>query len=74
MVFINDKPWDDDFVNRVKEVASGETTFTRAPDWGYPEFIDQSRAKASIEEQGRHKNLPYAGIESYHHMCRFYSG
>ena len=41
--------------------------------WGYPEWIDQERAKQSMKKMER-KRVMYAGVESYHHMCRFQSG
>ena len=75
MVFLNDKPWDAAFVDAVSVVASGEVSFEVIPDelWGYPDWIDREKARASGAAQEA-KGMLYAGIESYHHMCRFNSG
>lgn len=75
IVFLNDKPWHQDFIDALTEVASGEVKFdviSRAM-WGYPSWIDQDRAKRAMEKL-RKGDIVYAGLESYHHMCRFNSG
>jgi len=41
--------------------------------WGFPEWADKSWAKEGIARQGDDA-IMYGGMESYHHMCRFYSG
>lgn len=41
--------------------------------WGYPEWIDPRVAREGVRQQGD-KAIMYGGMESYHHMCRFYSG
>jgi mannosyltransferase len=44
-----------------------------ADDWGFPEWVDPAVAKEGIAKQGDDA-IMYGGMESYHHMCRFYSG
>lgn len=79
-VFLNDKPWSDEFIAGVRDVvAEGggnpETTFETIPAymWGYPGWIDQKRARESMLKMER-RGILYGGKESYHHMCRFNSG
>ena len=44
-----------------------------ADHWGYPSWIDPADAAAARHEMERNGVL-YGGRESYHHMCRYYSG
>ncbi|KAM7186032.1 family 15 putative glycosyltransferase [Naviculisporaceae sp. PSN 640] len=75
IVFLNDEPWTDEFMRRMNETASGGAIFEvlTQDEWGFPEFIDPNEARESIYHQGK-AGIIYAGLESYHHMCRFYSG
>lgn len=75
IIFLNDEPWDDEFVRVLNATASGNAVFEQIPAgfWGFPDWIDKDKAKASMAEQGA-RHIHYAGKESYHHMCRFYSG
>lgn len=75
VVFLNDKPWANEFIEELSAIATGNVSFEVVPEsmWDYPDFIDKAAAKVSIEEQGR-KHVLNAGMESYHQMCRFYSG
>lgn len=74
-VFLNDKPWDPEFVRIMNQTVSGEARFEVIPDreWNYPEWIDKTAAQQSILEQGE-RGVHYGGREGYHHMCRFFSG
>jgi len=74
-VFLNDEPWSEEFMSKMKEAASGEVKFDvlTKEEWSFPEWMDTESAKESIAQQGR-AGIIYAGLESYHHMCRFYSG
>lgn len=75
ILFLNDEPWDPEFVRVLNATASGGATFEQIPRelWTYPDWIDQDAARESIRRQGN-RGIHYAGKESYHHMCRFYSG
>ena len=77
IVFLNDQPWEERFVSSLTEVASGEVQFEVISDksgmWGFPDWIDEGKAMASIASQGAH-GIKYGGLESYHHMCRFNAG
>ncbi len=75
-VFLNDKPWSDEFVTRVQKAGAGvKMTFELIPThmWGYPAWIDQSAAREKMDAMER-AGIVYSGIENYHHMCRFQSG
>jgi len=75
IVFLNDQPWEQEFIDALTESASGDVKFEVIAEamWGYPSWIDQDRARKAMKvlEDG---GIRYAGVESYHHMCRFNSG
>ncbi|KAK3350063.1 nucleotide-diphospho-sugar transferase [Lasiosphaeria hispida] len=75
IVFLNDEAWDDEFVTAMNATVSGEARFEVIPqaEWTFPAWMDVGRARESIARQGR-EGILYAGMETYHHMCRFYSG
>lgn len=75
VVFLNDQAWDQGFKEAVTKVASGLVQFgvIEKSMWEYPEWIDQTSARMNMEAQAK-AGVIYAGNESYHHMCRFYSG
>ncbi|KAL3472967.1 nucleotide-diphospho-sugar transferase [Aspergillus californicus] len=74
-VFLNDADFDDDFINTVKNYTSAPVEFGKIDDtmWGFPSWVDHEVAKEGIRKQGD-AAIMYGGMESYHHMCRFYSG
>ncbi|KAL2752366.1 glycosyltransferase family 15 protein [Sodiomyces alcalophilus JCM 7366] len=74
-VFLNDVEFDDNFKNTVRNYTSSSIEFGLVgPDmWGYPDWIDPNVAKEGIAKQGD-AAVMYGGMESYHSMCRFYSG
>lgn len=74
-VFLNDQPWDPEFVRVLNQTARGNARFDVVPreDWSYPPGVDEEAARQSIREQGE-RGVHYGGLESYHHMCRFFSG
>ncbi|KAJ8613176.1 hypothetical protein MRB53_037042 [Persea americana] len=75
VVFLNDKPWDQDFLNSLAPLVSGDVRFETIDPahWGYPPWIDQEKARKHmlLDQMG---GVPYGGNESYHHMCRYNSG
>ncbi|KAF6804950.1 glycolipid 2-alpha-mannosyltransferase [Colletotrichum sojae] len=75
IVFLNDEPFDDRFIEVLSGVASGGATFERIPqeDWTFPAWVNETAARESIAEQGARGTI-HAGQQGYHHMCRFYSG
>lgn len=74
-IFLNDVEFDDIFIQTVKKHTKAKCEFgTVAPEkWNFSPDIDKDLLKESIESQGDRKIL-YGSMESYHKMCRFYSG
>lgn len=74
-VFLNDGDFDDAFKDAVKNYTSAPVEFGKIDDsmWGYPKWANEEVAKEGIRKQGD-AAIMYGGMESYHHMCRFYSG
>ena len=75
IVFLNDEPWDQAFIDALTKVSSGKATFEtiKAEMWGFPDWMDRDEARKRMKHQEA-KGVMYAGLESYHHMCRFNSG
>ncbi|KAI8976175.1 nucleotide-diphospho-sugar transferase [Pilobolus umbonatus] len=74
-VFLNDQPFDQKFKDFTSGLASGKTYYGELTSdmWGYPEWIDQEKARLSREKMEQEEVI-YGGVESYRHMCRFQSG
>ena len=75
IIFLNDDPWEEPFINDLTRVASGNVTFEQIPKgmWGFPEWMDHDSARQGMKRQ-EDQGVLYGGLESYHHMCRFNSG
>lgn len=75
IVFLNDEPWSETFIQTLNATTSAETAFEYVPkkEWLFPEWMNKEDARASIKKQGD-RGILYAGKETYHHMCRFFSG
>lgn len=74
-VFLNDGDFNQTFKDTIKNYTSAPVEFGKVgPDmWGFPDWIDPKVAKEGIAKQGD-AAVMYGGLESYHAMCRFYSG
>nr|AFJ23636.1 alpha-1,2 mannosyltransferase [Sporothrix schenckii] len=74
-VFLNDKPFDEEFKKVTTSLISGTTHYGLIPPehWSFPEFIDQDKAKKVREDMAK-KKIIYGDSVSYRHMCRFESG
>lgn len=70
-VFLNNEPFDDKFKEWTTGLASGKTYYGELTKemWGYPDWIDQQKAKESREAM-QAAEVIYGGLESYRHMCR----
>lgn len=75
IIFLNDARWDQSFIDSLSKVASGDTHFEVISNgmWGFPDWMDQEDARRRMKQQEA-RGVMYAGMESYHHMCRFNSG
>lgn len=74
-VFLNDEPFTDVFKEKIRQVTSAKVTFGQVNSsmWGFPSWADQELYREAIAQQGE-RGIQYGGVESYHHMCRFFSG
>ncbi|KAF2087490.1 glycosyltransferase family 15 protein [Saccharata proteae CBS 121410] len=74
-VFLNDGDFNSTFKEAVMNHTSAPVEWGKidASMWGYPDWVDKSVAQEGIRKQGD-AAIMYGGMESYHHMCRFYSG
>ena len=76
-VFLDNEPFETRFTEAVAKHASGRVEFGVIPEsmWGYPkeDWFDRGAAEAAVARQGE-RDIQYGGLESYHHMCRFFSG
>jgi mannosyltransferase len=74
-VFLNDGDFNQTFRETVRNHTASKVEFGKVgPDmWGYPDWVDPKVAKEGINKQGDNA-IMYGGMESYHFMCRFYSG
>lgn len=74
-VFLNNEPFPQEFIETVSGLVSGGAHFGEIPreQWSIPQWIDDQKAHDSWEQMTQ-ENVLYAGMESYHHMCRYESG
>ncbi|TVY27612.1 O-glycoside alpha-1,2-mannosyltransferase-like protein [Lachnellula hyalina] len=74
-VFLNDAEFNSTFRETIQNYTSGTVEFGKIDHkyWDFPPWIDPKVAKEGIAKQGD-AAIMYGGMESYHAMCRFYSG
>ncbi|KAF7727876.1 alpha 1,2-mannosyltransferase 2.4.1 [Apophysomyces ossiformis] len=70
-VFLNDDDFTKDFKTYTSLLTQADTFYGKVDKsmWGYPSFINQTRAAESREDMAR-REIIYGGSESYRHMCR----
>ncbi|KAL6453618.1 KTR4 Probable mannosyltransferase KTR4 [Candida maltosa Xu316] len=74
--FLNDQPFTDRFkkkILRYTDDAPVEFVHIKSELWDKPSFIDEEKEKKEMEIMFKH-DIAYAKKQSYHNMCRFYSG
>lgn len=73
--FLNDVPFDDDFIQWTTEMASGKTEYGLIPaeDWNKPTFINDTKYEEGIQNS-IDKGVIYGFSKSYRNMCHFNSG
>lgn len=74
-VFLNDGEFNSTFKEEVLKYTSAPVEWGKIePEhWEFPSWADPEVVKEGIAKQGD-AAIMYGGMESYHHMCRFYSG
>lgn len=73
--FLNDVPFDNEFIEATTAMASGKTQYALIPpeDWDRPTWIDEKRFERGLQLL-EDKGVLYGGSKSYRNMCRFNSG
>ncbi|KAH3675867.1 hypothetical protein WICMUC_002437 [Wickerhamomyces mucosus] len=73
--FLNDVPFDPEFIEATSLMASGATEYGLIPkdDWERPSFINETKFEQSLKEMIE-SNVLYGESRSYRNMCRFNSG
>ncbi|KAF8964698.1 glycosyltransferase family 15 protein [Flammula alnicola] len=74
-VFLNEQPFEDNFIQRVTELTDAKVQFGLIPNdhWVQPAHIDEDKATASRDKMMK-DNVIYGGSVPYRNMCRFNSG
>lgn len=74
-VFLNDEPFNDEFIKLTTALVSGTTKYGVIPKehWSFPDWIDQKKA-AKVRDEMKEKKVIYGDSISYRHMCRYESG
>ncbi|KAI5362962.1 putative glycosyl transferase, family 15, nucleotide-diphospho-sugar transferase [Septoria linicola] len=74
-VFLNDAEFDDTFKKVTTALTSGRARYGKIDKehWGFPEWIDQDKAK-KVREDMHERKIIYGDSISYRHMCRYESG
>lgn len=75
-VFLNDVPFSEQFRTRLQSESRAAMEFGTLDklEWEFPEEVSESFAfRHALDDQGD-RGILYGSEESYHKMCRFYSG
>ncbi|OLL23298.1 O-glycoside alpha-1,2-mannosyltransferase 4 [Neolecta irregularis DAH-3] len=74
-VLLNDKKFNSTIRAAVRNATSSLVEFGQIPEavWNFPSWTNRSLVQEAIALQGD-RSILYGGMESYHKMCRFYSG
>lgn len=72
-VFLNDVPFDQEFIDQTSMMASGKTYYELIPekDWNMPDHIDKDRYEHNLQNSW---DIIYGPSRSYRNMCHFNSG
>lgn len=72
-VFMNDVPFDPDFIEQTTLMASGKTFYELIPkeDWDPPSHIDAWKFEQNLKNSW---DIIYGPVRSYRNMCHFNSG
>lgn len=75
-IFFNDKPFTSQFKQETKAATKSKCQYIQisSSEWDEPSWIDKAKADKLSHEMEEKHNIQYAGLTSYHKMCRYYSG
>ncbi|TIA90908.1 hypothetical protein E3P89_02156 [Wallemia ichthyophaga] len=75
-VFLNDKPFNDEFKAHTQALASSHCHYGTIPSdhWNQPSFINETLAAENRHNMEKLGVVPYANSVPYRNMCRFNSG
>ncbi|KAL6120889.1 hypothetical protein NUSPORA_02302 [Nucleospora cyclopteri] len=73
-VFLNDEEFTDEFKRSLNEATNNNAQYglVEPENWKMPENINKEKAKENWKKMAQ-AGIPYAEVESYHNMCRFFS-
>lgn len=76
-VFLNEAPYSQEFEQGIRQALppGAEVEFGVIPEehWSIPSWLDKDKVREGLKKMGA-EGVQYADRESYHHMCRYYSG
>ncbi|KAK6202935.1 uncharacterized protein RJT21DRAFT_119041 [Scheffersomyces amazonensis] len=74
-IFLNDEEFNDNFKQTVSKYTASKIEFGTIPadKWNFNPNINKEEFNEYINGQGD-RGIMYGNLESYHKMCRFYSG
>ncbi|CUM66876.1 uncharacterized protein PRCAT00004560001 [Priceomyces carsonii] len=74
-VFLNEVPFEEEFIEQTSLMVSGETYYELVPeeDWEPPSFIDERKLQEGLKKASD-DGIVYGGLRSYRNMCHFNSG
>lgn len=74
-VLLNDESFSKEFKDEVKKHTKAQVEFgvVESDHWEFPKDIDKDMFDELIQGQGD-REIMYGNLQSYHKMCRFYSG
>lgn len=74
-LFLNDEEFSEEFKRKITASTKAPVQFAIVPKehWSVPSFISTEKLRQRLKQMEA-DSIPYGGLESYRHMCRFYSG
>lgn len=74
-VFLNNNDFNYNFRDRTSRATKARCLYGRIPEehWSYPSWVSPQEAAVARKEM-RERGVLYGSRESYHHMCRYFSG
>ncbi|CAB4257054.1 similar to Saccharomyces cerevisiae YIL085C KTR7 Putative mannosyltransferase involved in protein glycosylation [Maudiozyma barnettii] len=75
-VFLNDEPFTEEFKEKVRQSVTGSVQFgtLNELEWEFPVEVRETMEFTERIKDQSDRGVLYGDVESYHKMCRFYSG